>query len=107
MKTLKFTQNGKAYEISGTDFQIRVWQELRKIPKGQTITYAELARRAGRPRSARAAANACGANPLPVIIPCHRVVRSDGGLGGYSGAGGVKRKRSLLAQENGAFSAKL
>jgi O-6-methylguanine DNA methyltransferase len=63
------------------------------------ITYAELARRAGRPRSARAAANACGANPLPVIIPCHRVVRSDGDLGGYSGAGGVSSKRELLRRE--------
>ncbi|GBR76021.1 6-O-methylguanine DNA methyltransferase [Candidatus Termititenax persephonae] len=96
---LRFTQNGKTYEASGTDFQVRVWQELRKIPKGQVITYAGLARRAGRPHSARAAANACGANPLPVIIPCHRVIRSDGGLGGYSGVGGVVRKRTLLRKE--------
>ncbi|GBR72894.1 6-O-methylguanine DNA methyltransferase [Candidatus Termititenax aidoneus] len=99
MPKLKFTQNSKTYEACGTDFQIRVWQELRKIPRGQVITYAELARRAGRPRSARAAANACGANPLPVIVPCHRVIRGDGGLGGYSGVGGVRRKRELLRKE--------
>lgn len=85
--------------MSGTDFQIRVWQELRRIPRGQVITYAELARRIGRPRSARAVANACGANPLIIIVPCHRVIRSDGSLGGYSAAGGVKRKARLLQKE--------
>jgi O-6-methylguanine DNA methyltransferase len=99
MAEFKFKHNGKTYAASGTDFQVRVWRELREIPKGQVITYAELARRVGRPRSARAAANACGANPLPVIIPCHRVIRGDGGLGGYSGVGGVSRKRELLNKE--------
>ncbi|MDR2431316.1 MAG: methylated-DNA--[protein]-cysteine S-methyltransferase [Candidatus Margulisbacteria bacterium] len=99
MTAFTFTQSGKTYTMTGTDFQLRVWRELRKIPRGQAITYAELARRSGRPRAARAAANACGANPLPVIVPCHRVIRGDGTLGGYSGVGGIKRKAQLLRRE--------
>lgn len=83
----------------GTPFQQKVWRELLKIPKGKTITYKELAQRVGKPRAVRAAANAVGANPLPVVIPCHRVVRSDGSLGGYSGEGGVKKKLALLKKE--------
>ena len=83
----------------GTSFQQKVWRELLKIPKGKTLTYKELAWRIGKPRAVRAVANAVGANPLPVIIPCHRVVCSDGGLGGYSGPGGVKKKLALLKKE--------
>lgn len=83
----------------GTPFQQKVWKELLTIPKGQTLTYKELAKRVGKPRAVRAVANAVGANPIPVTIPCHRVVRSDGGLGGYSGPGGVKKKLALLKKE--------
>lgn len=84
----------------GTPFQQKVWRELCRIKKGTTITYKELARRVGKPGAVRAVANAVGANKLPVTIPCHRVVRSGGGLGGYSGPGGVRRKRELLKKEN-------
>jgi len=70
-----------------------------KIPKGQTITYKELAKKIGRPKAVRAVANAVGANPMAPVIPCHRVVRNDGSLGGYSGKGGVKTKLQLLKQE--------
>lgn len=78
---------------------MRVWTELTKIPKGKTITYAELAKRVGKPLAVRAVGNAVGKNPLLEKIPCHRVVRSDGKLGGYSGKGGVKRKLELLKKE--------
>lgn len=84
---------------SGTPFQQKVWLALTKIPKGTTITYKELARRVGRPRAIRAVANAVGANKLLIKIPCHRVIRSDGSLGGYSGPGGVKSKLALLKKE--------
>lgn len=83
----------------GTEFQMKVWAELLKIPSGQTITYTELAKRVGRPNAVRAVANACGKNPDAPRVPCHRVVRSDGGLGGYSGAGGVATKRKMLIAE--------
>ncbi len=83
-----------------TPFQRLVWQELKKIPKGQVRTYAQIASAIGHPRSAaRAVANACGANPDLITTPCHRVIRSDGGLGGYSGPGGVETKRRLLQEE--------
>jgi len=85
--------------LHGTPFQKSVWRELTRIPRGTTITYAELARRIGRPRAVRAVANAVGANPCAPKIPCHRVVRSDGGLGGYSGAGGIAKKLKLLRDE--------
>ena len=84
-------------DIAGTAFQRRAWKALQQIPAGETITYAELARRMGHPNAHRAAAAACGANPLAVVIPCHRVVRADGGLGGYRW--GLDRKRSLLDGE--------
>jgi AraC family transcriptional regulator of adaptative response/methylated-DNA-[protein]-cysteine methyltransferase len=84
-------------DVRGTAFQQRVWQALRGIPAGGTATYAEIARRIGAPDSARAVAQACAANPLAVAIPCHRVVRSDGGLSGYRW--GVERKRALLDRE--------
>ena len=86
-------------KLIGTPFQIKVWKEITKIPKGKTKTYKEIAFNIGHPNSARAVANACGKNPYPLIIPCHRVIRSDGSLGGYSGKGGVKTKRFLLKKE--------
>ncbi len=82
---------------SGSDFQQRVWREIARIPFGQTVSYAELARRAGAPGSARAAGAATGRNPLSVVVPCHRVIGSDGGLTGY--AGGIERKTRLLEIE--------
>ena len=82
---------------AGTPFQQRVWREIARIPYGETITYAELAKRAGSPGSARAAGAATGRNPLSIIVPCHRVVGAKGALTGY--AGGVDRKARLLALE--------
>jgi AraC family transcriptional regulator, regulatory protein of adaptative response / methylated-DNA-[protein]-cysteine methyltransferase len=84
-------------EIKGTAFQRRVWEALREIPVGSTASYADIANRIGSPRSVRAVAQACGANPLAVAIPCHRVVRGDGALSGYRW--GVERKRTLLDRE--------
>ena len=81
--------------LIGTDFQILVWKEIKKIPKGEVRTYKELAILISRPRSARAVANACGKNPLPLKIPCHRVIGSNG----YIGKGGVKKKIELLKLE--------
>ena len=90
-------------KLEGTDFQKTVWKEISKIPFGETRTYKDLAIAIGKPNSSRAVANACGKNPYPVIIPCHRVIRSDGKLGGYSGVGGVKKKKELLKLENVKF----
>lgn len=84
-------------DVRGTAFQRRVWQALREIPVGETVAYAEIARRIGAPKSVRAIASACAANNLAVAIPCHRVVRSDGALSGY--AWGIDRKRALLDRE--------
>lgn len=84
-------------DIRGTAFQQRVWQALRAIPPGTTTSYAALARAIGAPTACRAVAGACGANPVAVVIPCHRVVRTDGGLSGYRW--GVERKRALLDRE--------
>lgn len=84
-------------DVRGTAFQRRVWRALRDIPLGSTATYAQIATRIGAPKSARAVARACGANPLAVAIPCHRVVRSDGSISGYRW--GVERKRQLLQRE--------
>lgn len=92
---------GLPLDIRGTAFQERVWRALRDIPVGETVSYSELARRIGAPNSARAVAQACGANHLAVAIPCHRVVRSDGSLSGYRW--GVERKRSLLQREQEAI----
>ncbi len=86
----------------GTPFQKEVWLEITQIPKGEIITYTELARRIGRPGAARAVANACGANPYAPEVPCHRIIRSDGALGGYSGKGGVTKKERLLRTERAA-----
>ena len=87
-------------KLEGTEFQIRVWNELKKIPKGETRTYKDIAELIGKPTAARAVANACGKNPYPITIPCHRVIRSDGGLGGYSGEGGIEKMKLLLKNEN-------
>jgi len=85
-------------DVRGTAFQQRVWQALRQVPAGQTVSYAELAERLGMPKAARAVAGACAANPVAIAIPCHRVVRNDGAISGYRW--GVERKRELLAREN-------
>lgn len=84
-------------DIRGTAFQQRVWQALRGIPAGSTASYTDVARRIGSPNSVRAVAQACAANALAVVIPCHRVVRNDGALSGYRW--GVERKRALLERE--------
>ncbi|CNH50738.1 putative methylated-DNA--protein-cysteine methyltransferase [Yersinia aldovae] len=82
---------------AGTDFQRQVWQELRKIPCGETISYGELAKRINRPTASRAVGMANGLNPISIVVPCHRVIGSHGNLTGY--AGGVERKRGLLMHE--------
>jgi len=87
-------------DVRGTAFQERVWQALRHIPAGQTASYAQIAQQIGMPRAVRAVAQACASNPLAIAIPCHRVVRSDGGLSGYRW--GVERKRELLKREGAA-----
>lgn len=84
-------------DIRGTVFQHRVWDELRRIPRGETRTYREIARAIGSPGAVRAVGSACGANPVALAVPCHRAVRTDGGLGGY--AWGLPRKKKLLALE--------
>lgn len=92
-------ENGLALplDIRGTAFQQRVWQALRAIPVGETVSYADIARRIGAPKAVRAVAGACAANVLAVAIPCHRVVRNDGALSGYRW--GVERKQALLEKE--------
>jgi len=84
-------------DIRGTVFQRRVWDELRRIPRGETRTYKEIARAVGAPDAVRAVGSACGANPVALVVPCHRAVRTDGGLGGY--AWGLARKKRLLELE--------
>ena len=86
-------------KLKGTEFQIEVWKELSKIPKGEVRTYKQIAKSIGKPKSSRAVANACAKNHYPIVIPCHRVIRSDGTVGGYSGEGGVKLKKELLKKE--------
>ena len=85
--------------MKGTKFQIKVWKYLKKIPKGSVKTYKDVAIAINQPKAARAVANACAKNPYAPKRPRHRVIRSDGGLGGYSGRGGVKKKVSLLRSE--------
>ena len=85
--------------MKGTKFQLKVWKYLKTIPKGTVKTYKQVAIAIKNPKSARAVANACGKNPYTRKIPCHRVIRSDGGLGGYSGTGGIKTKLRLLRSE--------
>ena len=86
-------------KLIGTEFQLKVWAYLRKIPRGSVKTYSQVAKAIGKPFSVRAVANAIGKNPYAPKIPCHRVIRSDGSLGGYSGKGGLKTKRFLLKKE--------
>jgi len=86
-------------KLKGTKFQLKVWNYLKKIPRGKIKTYSEVAKSIGKPLAVRAVANAIGKNPLAPQIPCHRVIRSDGSLGGYSGKGGIKTKRLLLKKE--------
>ncbi len=86
-------------KLVGTKFQLKVWSYLRKIPRGKVKTYSQVAKAIRRPLAVRAVANAIGKNPYAPKIPCHRVIRSDGSLGGYSGKGGVKTKRFLLQKE--------
>jgi AraC family transcriptional regulator of adaptative response/methylated-DNA-[protein]-cysteine methyltransferase len=88
---------GIPIDIRGTVFQRRVWEALRRIPRGETRSYADIARAVGAPRAVRAVGSACGANPVALVIPCHRVLRTDGSLGGY--AWGLPRKEKLLALE--------
>ena len=85
--------------LKGTKFQVEVWKYLIKIPKGEVKTYKEVAIGINRPNSARAVANACGKNPYAPKVPCHRVIRSDGSLGGFSAPGGTKLKKKLLKNE--------
>ena len=85
--------------LKGTKFQLKVWKYLKKIPKGQIRTYSDVAKDINIPKSVRAVANAIGKNPYAPKIPCHRVIRSDGSLGGYSGKGGINTKRKLLKSE--------
>ncbi len=87
-------------ELEGTPFQMRAWEALLAIPYGETRTYAEMARRIGAPGAARAVGGANHANPVAIVVPCHRVINTGGGLGGYGG--GLERKRLLLDLESGA-----
>ena len=90
-------------KLKGTQFQLKVWSYLKKIPKGKVKTYAQVAKAIGKPKAVRAVANAIGKNPFPPKIPCHRVIRSDGKLGGYSAKGGIKTKKKLLKNEGSSF----
>jgi methylated-DNA-[protein]-cysteine S-methyltransferase len=93
----KLTEFDLTFEMIGTDFQQQVWQELCRIPYGKTISYGDLARRIGNPKAVRAVGLANGKNPLWLVVPCHRVIGSDGSMTGYGG--GIKRKRWLLEFE--------
>lgn len=103
-KQLKEYFEGKRNSFSlplnsaGTDFQKRVWREIAQIPFGKTLSYSDLAKKAGKPKAIRAAGTATGRNPLSIVVPCHRVLAKNSGLGGY--AGGLKRKQHLLKLEN-------
>ena len=85
--------------IKGTKFQVKVWNYLIKIPRGQVKTYKQVAKAINRPKAARAVANACAKNPYAPKVPCHRVIRSDGTLGGFSSPGGTKTKKKILKKE--------
>lgn len=96
--------DGIDVELAGTPFQRSVWAFLRTIPCGETVSYLDVAEGIGRPTSARAVGNAVGSNPVPLVVPCHRVIASGGGLGGFGG--GLDRKRWLLAHEGAALQAR-
>jgi len=86
-------------KLTGTALQIKTWNYIKKIPIGTVKTYSQVAKSIGKPLAVRAVASAIGKNPYPVKIPCHRIIRSDGLLGGYSGKGGIKTKKMLLKKE--------
>tara|TARA_X000001036_G_C20506319_1_gene736039 strand:- start:330 stop:605 length:276 start_codon:yes stop_codon:yes gene_type:complete len=86
-------------KLKGTKFQLKIWRYLEKIPIGTIKTYSQVAKAIGNPQAVRAVANAIAKNPYPPKIPCHRVIRSNGSLGGYSGKGGLKTKKKLLKKE--------
>ena len=86
-------------KLKGTKFQVKVWRYLKKIPVGSTKTYSQVAKGIGMPLAVRAVANAIAKNPYPTQIPCHRIIRSNGSLGGYSAKGGLKKKKKLLKKE--------
>ncbi len=88
-------------DMRGTEFQHDVWDAMLQVPPGATTSYAEVARQVGRPTAYRAVAQACKANPVAIVVPCHRVIGSDGSMTGYGGPSGVKRKRELLEREGG------
>ena len=85
--------------MKGTKFQLKVWKYLKNIPKGQVVTYLDVAKGINKPKAVRSVANAIGKNPYAPKIPCHRVIRSNGCIGGYSGPGGLKTKKKLLKIE--------
>ncbi len=89
-------------DLRGTEFQLGVWERLRRIPYGETVTYGSIARALGRPERSRAVGAAVGRTPIPIVVPCHRVVGSDGSLTGYGG--GLERKRALLDLEAGRLA---
>src|SRR5262249_49580642 len=90
---------------TGTDFQEKIWQQIARIPYGKTISYSELAKRAGAPEAVRAAGTSTGRNPVAILIPCHRVVGKNGSMGGF--AGGLERKHHLLELESSDAQPKL
>lgn len=93
----KRTSFSMPLKLVGTPFQLRVWEALQTIPYGQTVSYADIAKQIGQPKAVRAVGNAVGNNPITIVVPCHRVVRTGGGLGGY--AWGIEKKKWLLAHE--------
>jgi methylated-DNA-[protein]-cysteine S-methyltransferase len=90
-------------DLAGTEFQRAVWSEILTIKHGQTLSYGEIAQRIGKPKASRAVGAAVGANPIPLIVPCHRVMGASGKITGYSGGDGIPTKRKLLALENIEF----
>ena len=93
----------KETDLKGSSFQLKVWAYLKKIPLGSVKTYTQVAKGIGKPLAIRAVANAISKNPYAPRIPCHRVIRSDGSLGGYSGKGGIRTKKLLLKKEGITF----
>jgi AraC family transcriptional regulator, regulatory protein of adaptative response / methylated-DNA-[protein]-cysteine methyltransferase len=96
---------GLVLDLRGSEYEMRVWNALREIPAGRTVTYGDIATKLGAPRDTREVAEACAANTLAILVPCHRVVKKDGALAGYRW--GYKRKRALLAREQEAFAFQL
>lgn len=101
----KRTSFSMPLKLVGTPFQLRVWEALQTIPYGQTVSYADIAKQIGQPKAVRAVGNAVGNNPITIVVPCHRVVRTGGGLGGY--AWGIERKNGYLRMKRAESSARL